>query len=323
MDLVDSPSPTSPQGAADTVPRALPPSGSSKPNAFAALMAPKAHGSGRAGARGVKRPFGRGRGQPSKRGRFFAAPSGPRREPPPHKRVPGTPFIVDGFHYAWQDGRASAYILTHFHSDHYGGLTSAWDGGTVYCNPVTAALVQQQLRVPASRIREVPMNEPVQVLGCTVVLLDANHCPGAAMWLITTPAQQVYLHVGDFRWHPKMKWHAPLRANAVGAGGRPLDALYLDTTYADAKYIFPAQEAVVAAVVRECKRMAHDPAVLFMFGTYTIGKERLFLAVADALDERVFVSPSKWRVLQRCGLSKRHLARLTTVESQARCVAAA
>ena len=55
------------------------------------------------------------------------------------KRVANTPFIVDGFNFL--DPDVSHYFLTHFHSDHYCGLTASFDFGTIYCSPITAALV--------------------------------------------------------------------------------------------------------------------------------------------------------------------------------------
>ena len=40
----------------------------------------------------------------------------------------------------------------------------------------------------------------------------------------------------------------------------------------------------------------NDASTLFLFGTYTIGKERLFLEVAAALGKKVYVSASKRKV---------------------------
>ena len=39
------------------------------------------------------------------------------------------------------------WFLTHFHADHYGGLTKKFSQGLVVCTPVTARLINAKLRV--------------------------------------------------------------------------------------------------------------------------------------------------------------------------------
>ena len=52
------------------------------------------------------------------------------QKPMPHfKRVEGTPFIVDGFRH--QSEEFKSYFLSHFHSDHYMGLTKTFKAGTI------------------------------------------------------------------------------------------------------------------------------------------------------------------------------------------------
>ena len=52
-----------------------------------------------------------------------------------------------------------------FLSDHYNGLSEAWNAGPIYCSKVTATLVSHICGVRPDFIRPLPMNEPVTVLG--------------------------------------------------------------------------------------------------------------------------------------------------------------
>lgn len=54
-----------------------------------------------------------------------------------------------------------------------------------------------------------------------------------------------------------------------------------------------------------------NPRCLFLFGTYTIGKERLFLHVASALQRKVYVAAAK-RSIMGCLDLPPHLSALLT-----------
>lgn len=202
---------------------------------------------------------------------------------PFYKRIPATPFTVDAFQYSSSPTQQYAWVLTHFHSDHYGGLSKDFNDGLIYCTPATAALVHMQLRVPTHFLRPIPLNKPTVVHDVELTMLDANHCPGAAMVLFRLKSGKVYLHVGDFRWCPAMTTVPALRAVAAGANARVrLDALYLDTTYCGPQYQFPTQTAAVAAVHEMVELHGKDPGVLFLFGSYSIGKEKVFMECVHA-----------------------------------------
>lgn len=227
------------------------------------------------------------------------APSG---SCPDYKKIPGTDFVVDGFYYA-TPALTSNYFLTHFHSDHYGGLGKSWSAGIIYCSSITANLVQQQLYVQPQFVHVLPMNQTMTLetrseRKVKVTLIDANHCPGAVMFLFQV-GEQTILHVGDFRWN-RSEHLSPIHSLLQG---RRLDQIFFDTTYCDPKYTLPMQqEAINAAVefaisqVSEAKKRRQR--LLLLFGAYTIGKERIYLAVAKALGMKVFVDARRYRILQ-------------------------
>ena len=88
--------------------------------------------------------------------------------------------------------------------------------------------------------------------------------------------------------------------------------LVLDTTYCDPKYDFPPQDDVVRFVREAARTEAAGGDALCLFGTYTIGKEKLFFAAAKALGRKVFVDTAKRRVLSCLDLAEEEVALLTT-----------
>ncbi|PON32505.1 Metallo-beta-lactamase, partial [Trema orientale] len=76
------------------------------------------------------------------------------------------------------------------------------------------------------------------------------------------------------------------------------DAIFLDTTYCNPKFVFPSQEEsidyivnVVERVVSERKGVLKD--VLFLVATYVIGKEKILLEIARKCNRKIFVDAKK------------------------------
>ena len=69
----------------------------------------------------------------------------------------------------------------------------------VYCSEGTANLVAGVLKLPRSQIYPIQMETPTVIDGVECTLMDANHCPGAAIILFKLPSGKVHLHTGDFR----------------------------------------------------------------------------------------------------------------------------
>ncbi|EGF79482.1 hypothetical protein BATDEDRAFT_1998, partial [Batrachochytrium dendrobatidis JAM81] len=212
---------------------------------------------------------------------------------PWYKHISETSFTVDAFCYGVIPG-CTAYFLTHFHSDHYGGLKKSFNSGPIYCSHITANLVAQQLGVDRSMLHTIPLNTRTEIQGIQVTFIDANHCPGSVIILFEIPSVDAMqnnrnvLHTGDFRVHSSHFTHPSFLSKPLIR----LDEIYLDTTYCNPKYIFPLQDAVIASILRPplCK-------ILVVVGTYTIGKEKVFLAMSKAISSKIYADATKRRVL--------------------------
>ncbi|XP_074519994.1 DNA cross-link repair 1A protein [Halichoeres trimaculatus] len=226
---------------------------------------------------------------------------------PFYKKIPGTKFTIDAFRYGEVAG-ITAYFLTHFHSDHYGGLTKSWTF-PIYCNKITGNLVKSKLRVAEQYIHILPMNTPVTVEGVKVTLLDANHCPGAAMLLFVLPDGQTVLHTGDFRADPSMETYSELLSCRV-------QTLYLDTTYCSPEYTFPRQQEVISfAASTAFELVTLNPRTLVVCGSYSVGKEKVFLALAEVLGSKVCLSRDKYNTM--CCLESEQVKQLITTDWKA------
>lgn len=108
---------------------------------------------------------------------------------PVWEQIPGTPFRVDGFSHLTSE--CHHWFLTHFHTDHYKGLTKGFRQGLIYCSEVTARLAKLKIGLGDDILRVLAVNDRVEIEGVGVTFLDANHCPGAVMILFEPPNGEV------------------------------------------------------------------------------------------------------------------------------------
>ena len=195
-----------------------------------------------------------------------------KRTCPFYKILPGFSICVDAFRYGAVEG-CNAYFLSHFHSDHYIGLTSSWRHGPIFCSKVTANLLRQQLRVDAHWVVDLEWEQRTEVpktQGVFVTMIPANHCPGSSLFIFEknigkgeSPRKQRVLHCGDFRACPAHIQHPLLRPDLIDSitgkkRQQKLDVCYLDTTYLTPKYAFPPQESVIQACADMCVSLSKD-----------------------------------------------------------------
>ncbi|VVA11687.1 PREDICTED: DNA [Prunus dulcis] len=203
--------------------------------------------------------------------------------------IPGTPFRVDAFKYLRRD--CSHWFLTHFHMDHYQGLTKSFCHGKIYCSSITAKLVNMKIGIPWNNIKVLPLNQKINIAGIDVTCLDANHCPGSVIILFEPPNSKAVLHTGDFRFSENAASMSFLQTCSI-------HTLILDTTYCNPQYDFPKQEAVIQFVIDAIQAETFNPKTLFLIGSYTIGKERLYLEVARVLRKKIYINPGKLHILK-------------------------
>ncbi|XP_062859114.1 DNA cross-link repair 1A protein [Trichomycterus rosablanca] len=232
------------------------------------------------------------------------ATDGVPKQCPFYKKIPGTSFAVDAFQYGAVEG-ITAYFLTHFHSDHYNGLTKN-SMLPIYCNKITGNLVKSKLRVDEKYVHILPMNKECTVDGVKVILLDANHCPGSAMLLFLLPDGQTVLHTGDFRADSSMERYRELQSLRI-------QTLYLDTTYCSPEYSFPTQQEVISFAANTAfELITLNPRTLVVCGTYSVGKEKVFLAIGQVLGSKIYMSKEKYRTM--CCLESQQICQSVTAD---------
>jgi len=185
------------------------------------------------------------------------------------------------------------YFLTHFHVDHYTGLTPHWARGLILCSEVTTRLLVECLKISEALVVPLIVGEIVRIDDYEVMLIEANHCPGAVQILfrVSTRDGEIkrYVHMGDMRYSSNMKLK-PVLYEFIG-----VDTVYLDTTYYNPKFVFPSQEEsveyianIVHRIMREhndsieikVEKLQKNSSVLFLISAYVVGKEKILTAVS-------------------------------------------
>ncbi|XP_004524050.1 uncharacterized protein LOC101454502 [Ceratitis capitata] len=217
---------------------------------------------------------------------------------PPYKKVAGTTFAVDAFQYGEISG-VTHYFLTHFHADHYQGLTRKF-AMPIYVSPITARLVRAFIPVGEEYLHEIELNSPHIIADVEVTAIDANHCPGAVMFVFKLTTGRCILHTGDFRASSDMESEPIFWNNNI-------DAIYLDTTYISHKNNFSTQyESITRAkdIIKDFRSKRPAERVLYICGSYVIGKERFWTSIAQEFDLKVWTEKHRLKALQAMDLEE-------------------
>ncbi|XP_055022432.1 5' exonuclease Apollo isoform X2 [Boleophthalmus pectinirostris] len=126
----------------------------------------------------------------------------------------------------------------------------------------------------------------------TVTLIDANHCPGAVMFLFEGYFGSI-LYTGDFRYTPSMLREPGLRTNTT------IDVMYLDNTNCDPNRTLPSRKTATQQIKEIIRSHPNHNAVI---GLYTLGKESLLVELALEFKSWVEVSVDRMETLRALNL---------------------
>lgn len=206
-----------------------------------------------------------------------------------------TPIVVD--RWVKTEG-ARLFFLTHAHTDHTQGLHKRWCWGQIFCTEITKKLVQLWYGFPDDMFVILVVGESHRVqldnVGAEYMMVtafDANHCPGAVMYLFEGYFGTI-LCTGDFRYSKEL--HDPLASYEI-------DRVFLDNTYLYNQYECPPRTEATQLMLRIIRQ---HPRHKVYIGLTNIGKEALLEAIYTEFGEVVKVSNERALVLSACGIKK-------------------
>ncbi|OJD17690.1 hypothetical protein AJ78_02215 [Emergomyces pasteurianus Ep9510] len=208
-----------------------------------------------------------------------------------------------------------ACFLSHVHSDHLQGLESL-RAPFIYCSAATREILLRLEKYPhrinfnkgilesrkqhykhlSKLLRPIPLQVPTEIElsprnNVRVTLFDANHCPGAVMFLIEGSGKAI-LYTGDVR--AESWWVDALVRNPVlipyTLGSKRLDKIYLDTTFATKSNVyrsFPSKAEGIRELLEKIKTYPDN--TLFYLRVWTFGYEDVWLALSAALNTQIHV----------------------------------
>ncbi|KAI5843903.1 hypothetical protein DFP73DRAFT_69270 [Morchella snyderi] len=216
-----------------------------------------------------------------------------------------------------------ACFLTHIHSDHIQGLESFYGGPFIHCSAATKELLLRlerrahrwnlakgvlesrrcQYMEKKNKLKVIPMETPTVIeldseRSIRVTMFDANHCPGAVMFLIEGDGKAV-LYTGDVRaelwWVDYLARHPLLIPYTTGI--KRLDKIYLDTTFIDQKIknqVFSPKREGIRELIETIGKYPSD--TIFHLNTWTFGYEDVWVALAAAFNTQIHLSKYHFRL---------------------------
>ncbi|RMZ09219.1 hypothetical protein D0860_04364 [Hortaea werneckii] len=231
-----------------------------------------------------------------------------QRTCPFYKILPGLFICVDAFRYGAVQG-CQAYFLSHFHSDHYVGLTSNWSHGPIYCSKVTGNLhVEHPLLMPDVRDKVTGKSKEQKIDVCYLdtTYLNPKYAFPSQESVIGACADMC-VSLSKHSVDEDDGWEK-MKRNRAGEG---MAKFIRKDSNSDVKEE-PAEEE--EGDMMKVERNPHASQqilrtnslpdvktgrgrLLVVVGTYSIGKERICIGIAKALNSKIYAPPSKQRIV--------------------------
>ncbi|KAK4200835.1 beta-lactamase-like protein [Triangularia verruculosa] len=211
-----------------------------------------------------------------------------------------------------------ACFLSHIHSDHLAGLENL-RSPFVYCSAATKEMLLRLERFPCrinyakgilearvqryrhlgTILKPIPLETPTILElepgnHLQVTLFNANHCPGAVMFLFEGGGKAA-LYTGDIRSEP---WFVNAIARSpplieYSCGLKTLDTIYIDTSFVD-EVSFPTKPDGIRELLEKVSRYPKD--TIFHFQAWTYGYEDVWIALSKALQSKIHVDDYKMSI---------------------------
>ncbi|MQL83741.1 hypothetical protein Taro_016236 [Colocasia esculenta] len=204
----------------------------------------------------------------------------------------GLPFSVD----TWtpNSGRKRHHFLTHAHRDHLQGLP-ARSFYPIYATRVTKIITLRHLpQIEEGLFVEIEVGKTVLVRDpegdFSVTAFDANHCPGAVMFLFEGAFGNL-LHTGDCRLSPDCLQKLPLKYIAKKGSDICLDYLFLDCTFGRTTIDMPNKESAIQQVIKCIWKHPNAPVVYLACDL--LGQEDILVEVSKTFGSKIYVDKSR------------------------------
>ncbi|XP_022773793.1 protein artemis [Durio zibethinus] len=202
----------------------------------------------------------------------------------------GLPFSVDTF--SPSSKRKRHHFLTHAHKDHTSGISTHFSY-RIYSTHLTKSLVllhcsqlDDSLFVGIEVGESVVIDDPDGAFHVTA--FDANHCPGAVMFLFEGSFGNI-LHTGDCRLTPECLQNLPEKYISR-KGKEPrcrLDYVFLDCTFGTFSRNLPCKHSAIRQVINCIWRHPNAPTVYLTCDL--LGQEEILTSVSRTFGSKIYV----------------------------------